>query len=81
MNGELTPREREVLYWVAQGKTNPTIAIILQTSPRTIQKHLEHIYQKLGVESRTSAALAAVECGLVSRQELITPPDACDEQA
>jgi DNA-binding CsgD family transcriptional regulator len=55
----LTPREREVLAWVAQGKSNPVIAQILGTSGRTVQKHLEHVFQKLGVESRTAATLRA----------------------
>jgi DNA-binding CsgD family transcriptional regulator len=42
-----------------QGKTNEEIAIILQVSPRTVEKHLEHILVQLGVENRTAAALAA----------------------
>jgi hypothetical protein len=42
-----------------QGKTNEEIAIILQVSPRTVEKHLEHILAQLGVENRTAAALAA----------------------
>ncbi len=55
----LTPREAEVLMWVAHGKTNRDIADILSMSPRTVNKHLEHIYQKLGVETRTAAASLA----------------------
>jgi DNA-binding CsgD family transcriptional regulator len=55
----LGPRATEVLYWVMQGKTNEEIAIILQVSPRTVEKHLEHILVQLGVENRTAAALAA----------------------
>ena len=51
----LTARETEVLQWVAQGKTNGEIAIILGTKPATIKKHLERIYSKLGVETRTAA--------------------------
>ncbi|MDH4185797.1 MAG: LuxR C-terminal-related transcriptional regulator [Nitrospira sp.] len=51
----LTPRECEVLEWVAQGKSNEAIATILGARPRTIQKHLERIYQKLGVDNRTAA--------------------------
>lgn len=51
----LTAREAEVLAWVAQGKTNPEIGQILNLSARTVQKHLEHVYQKLGVETRTAA--------------------------
>jgi DNA-binding CsgD family transcriptional regulator len=57
----LTPRESEVLHWLAEGKTNPEIGIILETSPRTVGKHVEHIYSKLGVESRTAALLYVVE--------------------
>jgi len=52
---DLTVREREVLQWVAAGKTNSQIAEILSASPRTIGKHLENIYAKLGVETRTAA--------------------------
>jgi DNA-binding CsgD family transcriptional regulator len=52
----MTRRETEVLAWVAKGKTNKQIGLILGTSPRTIQKHLEHIFVKLGVETRTAAA-------------------------
>ena len=51
----LTAREREVLQWVAAGKTNAQIADILVASPRTVGKHLENIYSKLGVETRTAA--------------------------
>ncbi len=52
----LTPRETEVLSWVAKGKTNRDIGEILGMSPRTVNKHLEHIYVKLGVETRSAAA-------------------------
>ena len=55
----LTFREAEVLAWVAQGKGNADIAEILGISARTVQKHLEHIFQKLGVETRTAAARVA----------------------
>ena len=56
----LSRREAEVLNWLAQGKTNPEIATILGTRPRTVSKQLEHIYQKLGVETRTAAAMLAL---------------------
>ena len=56
----LTRREREVLEWVAAGKTNRDIAEILGARPRTIEKHLERIYEKLGVEGRTAAAMRLV---------------------
>jgi DNA-binding CsgD family transcriptional regulator len=62
-NFGLTPREAEVLSWVAQGKTNGEVGVILGASARTVQKHLEHIFQKLGVESRTSAILRAWQVG------------------
>jgi DNA-binding response OmpR family regulator len=60
----LTEREIEVLRWVTCGKTNKDIGDILVLSPRTVNKHLEHIYIKLGVETRTAAtsvALAALK--------------------
>ena len=56
----LTPRESEVLAWVAKGKTNAEVGTILQMSSRTVQKHLEHIYPKLGVETRTTATVRAL---------------------
>jgi DNA-binding CsgD family transcriptional regulator len=55
----LTAREREVLEWVAAGKTNRDVAAILGAKPRTVEKHLERIYEKLGVETRTAAAARA----------------------
>lgn len=55
----LTNREGEVLSWLSKGKTNRDIAQILGLSPRTIDKHLEQIYSKLGVENRTAAAAVA----------------------
>jgi DNA-binding CsgD family transcriptional regulator len=57
----LSQRETEILGWVAQGKTNPEIGMILDISRRTVQKHLERIYLKLGVENRTAAASIATE--------------------
>ena len=53
----VTPREREVLAWLTSGKTDKDIAAILGISPRTIHKHLQRIYDKLGVETRTAAAM------------------------
>ncbi len=55
----LTPREAEVLHWVAQGKSNNDIATIVEASPRTVAKHVEHIFSKLNVESRTAAVAEA----------------------
>ena len=57
----LTRKEAEVLYWVTLGKTSPDIGTILGSSPRTVNKHLEHVYEKLGVENRTAAAKLAME--------------------
>ena len=59
----LTPRELEVLGWVSKGKTNRDIGEILGMSPRTVNKHLEHIFEKLGVETRTAAAAMAMRIG------------------
>ena len=56
----LTTREAEVLHWVIRGKTNRDIGEILGTSPRTVHKHLEHVFEKLGVETRTAAASLAM---------------------
>lgn len=55
----LTPRETEVLSWVAKGKTNRDIGDILGMSHRTVNKHLEHVFEKLGVETRAAAAALA----------------------
>jgi DNA-binding CsgD family transcriptional regulator len=55
----LTPRETEVLSWLAKGKTNRDIADILGMSHRTVNKHLEHVFEKLGVETRSAAAAIA----------------------
>ena len=57
---KLTLREAEVLYWVVKGKTNRDIGDILGTSPATVKKHLEHVFVKLGVETRTAAANLAM---------------------
>ncbi|WP_315729988.1 MULTISPECIES: response regulator transcription factor [unclassified Bradyrhizobium] len=62
----LTTREGEVLSWLSKGKTNRDIAQILGLSPRTVDKHLEQIYAKLGVENRTAAAAIATS---VARRE------------
>jgi len=55
--GGLTAREAEVLRWVAAGKSDAQIGAILRISARTVQKHLQSVYDKLGVESRTAAAM------------------------
>lgn len=58
----VTGREADVLLWIANGKTNREIGQILEMSPRTVNKHLEQIFKKLGVENRTSAAAIAIKC-------------------
>lgn len=65
----LTPREAEVLMWISCGKSNKDIADILGASPRTINKHLEQIYAKLGVENRTSATALALAVTKADAQE------------
>ena len=57
---QLTSRESDVLLWIANGKTNREIGQILDMSPRTVNKHLEQVFRKLGVENRTAAAAAAI---------------------
>lgn len=56
----LTQKEAEVLYWVTQGKTSKDIGDIMGNSSRTVNKHLEHVFEKLGVETRTAAANLAL---------------------
>jgi DNA-binding response OmpR family regulator/DNA-binding CsgD family transcriptional regulator len=58
---KLTMREAEVLYWVVKGKTNRDIGDILGSSPATVKKHLEHVFEKLGVETRNAAASLAMK--------------------
>lgn len=57
----LTDREAEVLLWISYGKSNGMISEVLAISPRTVQKHLERIYEKLGVETRAAAAAMAIK--------------------
>jgi DNA-binding NarL/FixJ family response regulator len=57
----LTAREAEVLMWIARGKTNKDIGEILGSSPRTVNKHLEHIFEKLGVSTRSAAVSVAMQ--------------------
>src|SRR5947209_19711071 len=58
---KLTPREAEVLFWISRGKSNHDIGVILGAKTGTICKHVEHIFGKLNVENRTSAAVVALE--------------------
>ena len=70
----LTKKELRALVeftWVSQGKTNKEIGVILELSPRTVQKHLEHIYQKIGVESRTAAAAKGYEIASIASKQIV----------
>ena len=62
----LTEREAEVLLWVAQGKSNPEISSILGAAENTVKKHLQHIFEKMGVDNRNAATLRALE--ILTRQ-------------
>lgn len=57
---QLTSREADVLLWISRGKSNREIGEILKISPRTVNKHLEQVFVKLGVENRAAAAARAV---------------------
>lgn len=57
----LTKREAEALFWIAKDKSNPAIAKVLGCSEGTVRKHLEHLYEKLGVQTRTAAVMVALE--------------------
>ncbi len=63
---ELTAREREVLAWVTRGKTNAEVASLLWLAPSTVRKHLQNIYAKLGVTTRTAAVARFL--GLIDSQ-------------
>ena len=66
----LTLREGEVMTWLACGKTDAEIAALLSISPRTVQKHLEHIYVKLGVETRTAAVMRASTFAMTASRKI-----------
>ena len=67
----LTPRAAEALLWLAQGKTNPDIATILGVTESTVKKHVQEMFEKLGVETRGAATVRALEA-LNSQPELRT---------
>lgn len=82
MLARLTVREQQVLRWLAHGKTDREIAAMLGISARTVQKHLQHVYVKLGVENRTAAVMRGLELdpGPATRRLENVPgvlPDAC----
>jgi DNA-binding CsgD family transcriptional regulator len=64
----ITKREAEVLHWIVQGKRDSEISVILGASVRTIHKHVQRLLEKLGVETRTAAALRAIEMGFSEDQ-------------
>ena len=66
----LTAREAEVLRWIAQGKTNHEIGLILSACTGTICKHVEHILCKLDVKNRTAAAVVAL--GILAKRKNIS---------
>ncbi len=70
----LSPREQEVLIWVAKGKSNPSIAEILGISAHTVDAHLRRIYLKMGVFDRITAAVRAIGVGLISTGTLESVP-------
>jgi DNA-binding NarL/FixJ family response regulator len=71
----LTPREAEVLLWVAQGKSNADVGTICAMAEKTVKKHLGNIFEKLGVESRNAATLCALEVlSSPQAQSRETPP-------
>ena len=57
----LTAREAEVLLWIAQGKSNGEISVIIDATESTVKKHVQHIFEKLGVDSRHAAAMSALD--------------------
>lgn len=63
--GPLSGREREILEWVARGKSNAVISQILELSPSTVDTYLRRIYAKLGVNDRTTAAIRGLGSGLI----------------
>jgi CheY-like chemotaxis protein/DNA-binding CsgD family transcriptional regulator len=70
----LTFREAEILMWISRGKTNKEVGLILGSSPRTVNKHLEHIFEKLGVFTRAAAVSIAVQrtSNLTSMPEVVS---------
>ena len=61
----LSPREREVLHWIARGKSNAVISTIMDISPHTVDTHVRRIFDKLGVADRTTAAIKGLGSGLL----------------
>jgi DNA-binding CsgD family transcriptional regulator len=66
LDRQLSSREKEILDWVARGKSNTVIADILEISPGTVDTYMRRIYEKLDVSDRTSAAVKGVGLGLIA---------------
>lgn len=77
-DAELSERERDVLFWLAQSKSNSAIAAILEIAPSTVDTYMRRIFRKLGVSDRVGAAIAAVQQGHITpsryRREHETDP-------
>ena len=61
--GELTPREKEILYWLAQGLSNSEVAARMVLSEKTVKNHVSHMLKKLDIRDRTQAAIMAWKIG------------------
>jgi DNA-binding CsgD family transcriptional regulator len=77
----LTPRQAEVLHWVAEGKTNGEIGIILQCSANTVKTHMREIFHRLGVHTRTAAAGSAYRAKSKNVLRLVESPDQAISQS
>jgi DNA-binding NarL/FixJ family response regulator len=77
----LSPREAEILNWVAQGKSNAETGFILSISATTVKKHLVHIYEKLGVDSRNAATFRALEVLGWTTHEASNVPSGAESRA
>jgi DNA-binding CsgD family transcriptional regulator len=69
----VSPREAEILAWVARGKTNREIGTGLFLAPGTVKKHLDNIYRKLSIRTRTEAAVLALAAGWAEAPDIETP--------
>ena len=65
--GDITPREREVLQWVSEGRTDKEIATLLSVSEHTIKNHMKSIRKKLGSSNRIQASMKAIDLGIIER--------------
>lgn len=70
----LTPRQAEVLHWIAEGKTNQEISIIMECSFFTVKNHTKEIYARLGVSSRVAAAASTYRAIVAIQFAAQTPP-------